>query len=483
MSASEESCPSDRTSPPPSPPPSPDPDRDAHFNLLALLAAPEQSTLETIPPPAPPSHLEDQVTPYRPLIHRPITGAPPSPVPIPTLQDAVHRYLTARDLNPDRLHTAVPLLNVAGIRPPLTLKRRVLAFERFAKSIDLPFEDCPLEGDFRWKRCWVRVLYAVAFVAKHVDTDLWEQCSRGFAVSGEGWAHYAMDEAWEGDAVIRDMVRIHGRGFGIVMAGSQGGGKSATIGRVLGRRGLPESHALAYVGKQGNDEKMYRHIRAISWPVVPLEWNVPVASRDVDRVYVKVGGHVVTFVELPSMEKDLAHVDGAAVQMKTELGKFERVVAEVQGDVVEYVILCERLDEVEVNRLRSVVARVVRLYGRAVVDRMMVVLTHGQATPPDRLSYQVWVFDRVRVVKEVLRKWGRADVGVVVVENSANCRADGGAVVLPDGTAFMDLFLDEFSRMVDRGKGVPLISPIPCKRWWEDYVVLFGIGMLIMRLL
>lgn len=395
----------------------------------------------------------------------------------------MHRFLIARDLDPDRLHTAVPLLHVAGIRPQATLKRRVLAFERFAKGIGLPMEDCPREGDFRWRRCWVRVLYAVAFVARHEDTNFWEQCSRGFTMSDDGWAHYAMDEAWEGDSVVRDMVRTQGRGLGIVMVGSQGGGKSATVGRLLGRRGLPESHALAYVGKQGDDERMYRHIRALSWPVVPFEWNVPVASREVDRVYVKVGGHVVSFVELPSMEKDLEHVDGAAVEMKAELGKFERVVAEVQGDVVDYVILCERLDEVEVNRLRRVVARTVRLYGSAVVDRMMVVLTHGQADPPDGMPYQVWVFDRIRVVKEVLRKWGPAEVGVVVVENSANCRIDEGALVLPDGTAFMNSFLDEFSRLVDRGKRVPLISPIPCKRWWEDYVALFGIAMLIMRLL
>lgn len=331
----------------------------------------------------------------------------------------------------------------------------------------------------------MRVLYAVVWAAKFVDRDGWERVREGFDVSVErGWEAYAREEAWEGDGIVREMVRIHGGGFSVGILGTQGSGKSACVNRVLGgRRGIPEAHALAYWGEEGETERQYRKVVAKSWPNVPMVLNMPTGGVEVERCYVKVKGGVLGFVELPSMGKDPQYVDGLGLQMEMQLGGFESVLEEVQMDWVQYLWVVERMDDVLEERLRTVLKKMLRIYGKGALERVMVLLTHGQALPPKGMSYDVWVFDRIRVVKEILRGVGARDVPVVVVENSGNCKRQNGRSILPDGTDFMVSFLEEFAKMAAKARGADALIPISTKKSWEDYVLLIGVAFLIMRLL
>lgn len=466
-------------SPPASPPP--DPDREANQGLLSLLSLPDQSTPDELP--SPPSTSE--ITAANPPAYRPTSGPPPSPVPHSLLQPAVYRYLISRNLSPDDLPTAAPLLAVAKLPSQLSLKRRVRAFAQFALARGLLPADCPTRGDFRYKRCWVRVLYAVVWAAKLVDQDGWDCVREGFDVSLEGgWEAYAKEEAWKGDGFVREMVHAHHGGFCVAIFGTQGAGKSACVNRVLGgRRGIPEAHALAYWGREGETERRHRKIVAVSWPNVPVVLNMPMGAVEVERCCVKVRGGVVRFMELPSMERDLEYVDDLGLEMEAQLGGFESVVEEVQLDLVHYLWVVERMDDICEERFRAVLQKMVRIYGKRALKRMMVLLTHGQAFPPAEMSYSVWVFDRLRLVKEILRKVGASDVPVVVMENSDNCEEQDGRLVLPDGTDFMEKLMEEFSRVAAKTRGAQALKPIPTRKWWEDCVALVAAAFLIMRIL
>lgn len=317
-----------------------------------------------------------------------------------------------------------------------------------------------------------------------MDRDGWERVREGFDVPVErGWEACAKEEAWEGDGFVREMVRVHGRGFCVGLLGTQGGGKSACVNRVLGgRRGIPEAHALAYWGREGETEKQHRKVVAKTWPNVPLLLNMPTGGTEVERCYVKVRGGVVGFLELPSMQRDLQYIDGLGLGIEGRLGEFESVLEEVQMDCVQYLWVVERLDDVCEEKLRAVLRKMLRIYGKKALERVMVLLTHGQALPPGEMSYDVWLFDRIRIVKEILRGVGARDVPIVVVENSEKCKKQGGRPVLLDGTDFMARFLEEFAKLAAKTRGASALIPIPTKKWWEGYIVLIGAAFFIMRL-
>lgn len=372
-------------------------------------------------------------------------------------------------------------------------------FASAAALLDVKPEDVPKEEDLIHNRAWVRVLYALAKVAAMVDPDGWtaaaEQAGLQMPTDG-GWWRCVVDERWEGDELVRRMAEAHERETcTVVVAGPQGGGKSATVRRLLGRVGPCESHALACVRESvemgevdREDDRKLRHLRARCFPIVPVEVNVPYGCAEVERSHVKVDGKMVSFVELPSMETSLEYEDRMGAEIIAQFGQFSDVIEEVQGDLVHYVLLVERLDELDENRLRRMVGRLQRLYGNRVLEKAVVVLTHGQELPPSGLSYEVWAFDRVRLVRDVLEKISgerrQVQVPVVMFENSDNCKTDEGSgrPVLPDGTDFLQRFSEEFQVVAKRNEASPPLMPIPTKRWWEDYAIIGGVAFLVMRL-
>lgn len=493
----------------PSPSPSPlhaesDSFATTYSTLLSLLGRPgsSESSISTYTLSSP-SSSEDEITPASlpPIAIRrsfPADAPPLGPVALPALHPAVHLWLASHDIPADEIPTAGALCAAVGQPAPRTLRRRLRVFADTAAMLDLKPDDLPKQEDLTHARAWPRVLYALAKVAAMMDPDGWtaaaEQADLQMPLDG-GWRNCVVDETWDGDRLVRGMAEAHGQEkCTVVVAGPQGGGKSATVARLLGRVGPRESHALACV-RDGlemgevdrEDRRKLRHLRSRCFPIVPIEVNVPYGSADVERTHVKLDGKTVSFVELPSMERSLEYEDGMGAEVIAHYGQFENVVEEVQGELADYVLLVERLDDLDEKRLRRMVERLQRLYGRRVLEKTVVVLTHGQELPPSDLLYEVWVFDRVRAVKEVLEKVSGErrpmQVPVVVFENSGNCTKDGsGRPVLPNGTDFLQRFLEEFLAVAKRNEASPPLMPIPTKRWWEDYVILGGVAFLVMHL-
>lgn len=468
-------------------------------HLLSLLGRPALSTTTTNPPD------QNEITPATPHIAiRPSPhphAAPLGLVPDPALESAVNLWLSSHQIPLDELQTAAALCAAVGHPTPRFLRRRLRIFRTTAKYLDVQPDNLPKEEDVRLRRAWPRVLYAVARVAQVLDPDGW-----GAAVSSSqpqlqlplpiNWRACALDERWQGDWLVREMAVAHARDrCTIVVAGTQGAGKTATVARLLGRVASPEHHALSCIPdesemepREREDAAKLRHIRVVTFPIVPVELNAPFGGAAVDRTHVKVDGRMVTFVELPSMEETLDYEDETAMRIFSQFGKFEKVVEDVQGEFVDYVFLVDRLDDLHERRLRKMVTRVKRIYGKRVLEKMLIVLTHGQELPPAGLSYEVWVFDRMRVVSDVLQKvQGEGKpihVPVVVFENSTNCRRDETSQhpLLADGTDFLRQFLQEFRGVVKRNVSSPSLHPIPTRRWWEKYVIMGCVALFAVRM-
>lgn len=419
------------------------------------------------------------------------------PVPNPALSVAIGSWLSSKSLSPSALADGEALTVAAGLKPARTLRRRLQAFTHRAPFLGLPAEDVPNESDLRLSRCWPRVLNAVAIAAAKTDPLAWESACAGHSspLPTSSWVDSTLDEAWDGDDLCRCVLQAHNdRECTVLVAGSQGAGKSATINQLLCRHALPHSHALTFwpttpsTHLEAEQLRKYRHIGAVLWPYCPLEMDMPYPSFEVSRTYVKLGGKLLAFVELPSMETQLEFADEVGIRHERCLGDFEDIVADLQHDRPNYVLLVERMDDISEKRLGRIIRRLHRLYGRNVLQRTIVILTHGQALPPEEMSYDVWKFDCLRVVREVLRRAaggrGTRDIPIVVFENSEKCRKNlsNGQSMLPDGTQFLPQFLEAFRSLATMVSASAALTPIPSKRWWENYVLACGVAFLVNKL-
>ncbi|CDF36346.1 unnamed protein product [Chondrus crispus] len=483
--------------------------RRENARLLSLLGRPPQSDCSDST-----FHLsvhpildgEDQILPVNPSptavrhsVHP--HSAPLGPVPLPGLESAVNLWLTSHDIPPDEIPTGAALCAAVGKPCRRYFRRKLAVFRQAAQGLHIDSDDIPAENDLRLRRSWPRVLHVLARVAAALDPEGWQAAvatSQPPLQMPEkvGWRECVLNESWAGDWLLRRMAEAHGEETcTIAVAGTQGGGKSATVSRLLGRVGRVESHAFSCApaeeemdpGEKETARKL-RHLRALTFPDVPIEVDTPTGESNVDRSHVKVDGKTVTFLELPSMEEILDYTDESAIKYSVQYGNFDEVVESVQGEFVDYVLLVDRMDDLEEEKMKRIARRLRRIYGRHVLEKTIVVLTHGQELPPGDLSFDVWMYDRIRVVRELLQKaHGKRrplHIPIVVFENSHHCRIDetSGRPVLADNTDFLERFLSEFRQLVHKNAETPPLAPIPPRRWWENYVILICFGVLASRL-
>ncbi|XP_010543649.1 PREDICTED: translocase of chloroplast 34, chloroplastic isoform X2 [Tarenaya hassleriana] len=113
-------------------------------------------------------------------------------------------------------------------------------------------------------------------------------------------------------------------------------------------------------------------------------------------------------------------------------------------DVLLYV---DRLDVYRVDDLdRQVVRAITDAFGKEIWKKAAVVLTHAQFSPPDVLSYDVFLSRRSDALLKVVRSGARlkkqdmqtSPIPVILAENSGRCnKNEDDEKILPDGTAWI----------------------------------------------
>lgn len=432
-----------------------------HLRLYKALAQPDisYSTPETY----------TLTTDAPPIARRPSTNVLLGPVAPLSLQAAVSTWLESRSCTLSDLPKGIALLYALNIPPPHPpFRRRLRLITRTARALGIPSSLIPLASDLRLGRNWPKLICAVAAIASLMDPTAWHTIHPG--PSPHDWRDATVSEAWQGDATARSIAAIFQRHCCLLICGSQGSGKSATLSTLFGRPIMPASHALAVRTPHHAEARKLRHLRAVCPEGYPVQRNIPTGSEHVDIAHVKVDDVVITIVELPAMETSAEGLEyGCVIQSTT--GDFMQVVRGVQTVMPDVVLLTERIDDFDERRFRASVRRVVRIFGRNALQRAVVVLSHGGDKPPCGMRYEVWMFDQKRRVRNVLREMvgtqGRIP-GVVVFENSKACeRAPGGERVLADGSDFVSMFLDEVGVIAHSPQADVNVKARGEKRWWN----------------
>lgn len=421
--------------------------------------------------------------------YRPPSSQIDAPVPYPAVYRAVSAWLESRETSIADVPSGKALVKCfSDMEDPGGFRKRLRFFHGFCQGIGIAERDLPTTNDMRLCRNLPRVFVAIARVAEVIDEEGWAACLEECGIESIGnWRDVMVDEEWLGDDITRQLVRLFGD-CSVIVAGSQGSGKSSTIATLLGRMCIPQSHALTY---DAPDEELteaelsgrdkLRHLRYINWPFLPIESNMPLQSQQIDRIHVKVESHVLSMIELPSMETEVYGYDEYGGISTVHAGDYEEVLKNLQTETPCLIILVERLDDVDERRFKHSLHKLQRIFGRAMLSRLLVILTHGQSLPGSGLAYEVWAFDQKRKITGVLAKFanGLQAIPVVVVENSEHCKVnEHGRRVLPDGTNFLELVQKEVDNIGSEVRDGGL-KPLPTTRWWERYTLFLGAVLLL----
>lgn len=354
--------------------------------------------------------------------------------------------------------------------------------------------------DLLYRRNTPRVLRTVAAIARLIDTDAFAAMAAEIPGARIQWTGAdEPDEMWDGDWFIRQLVlsfkRLSWTGnMTIVVAGSQGSGKSATVDTIMGRRFMPSSHALGFIpaDEEFNERgrrvlQQYRYASALHWPNQLFERGCPVPSEKVCKMYVKIAGVSVQVMELPSMERRVKTILPGGSVSSFQTGTFESVQKDVQRDQVHFLMLVERLDEMPMDRFKHVCRKVHNLYGEKVWSRVVVVLTHGACLPPDRMSFEELVAKRshevICCIREVSGDRNMA-VPTVVVENSHSCAKNPQTdrSILPNGADFLIRLLNTMEFILAKHQGADAMRPTAPRRWWEDCALVLVAFIILTRI-
>lgn len=463
---------------------------EENLKLLAAILRPEQ----TIPDYVQSNGEPENVSSAAPFDRDPAPHKILGPVPKTASRRAISAWLTSRSTSFEDIKSGKALCVAAGLDPPKGLRRALKLFGFIAEQAGVAPGDIPTVEEIKLGRNEPKLLSAIAAMARMIDAEGWASVLESVGIDDVGhWHDETVNERWNGDSIARQIVSIFGKNCTILVCGTQGSGKSATVGTILRRASIPQSHALTFNTPERDltefdkiDIEMLRHMSHLNWPKFPITRNMPNGSQGVDQVHLKLDGSMLSFVEVPSFQRSADNYDELGGTLTQEHGRFERVVRQLQSDSPNIVLLVERLDDLDEQKLLEAAREVRRLYGDGVMKRLMVILTHGHSFPPGNMTYEVWVFDQFRKVRQTLKRVCKGlkecPAPIVIVENSSNCPQRNGVAILPDGTDFMDLFVRELRSIRRRFLEVDGLRPIPPKRWWEGYILLIGAALLITRI-
>jgi Calponin homology (CH) domain len=454
----------------------------------------------------------------RRLVEGPKLGLLMGPVPVPLQEDLCRVWIqrrTGAELDQgrplaDALVNGYLLCRLINIQPAAQpprinipwhiAERNIALFLRVAPKKGLAADDLFEAQDLLYRRNTPSVLRTVAAIARRTDPEGFGAVAAELPGSRLQWTMVdEPDEFWRGDWMITRIVRTYQRWarrskLGIVVYGSQGSGKSATMDMLMGRQFMEPSHAIRYMPEDSFfDEKEQRIIRDFRraavkhWPHPMFERGTPTSSNEVCKMYVKIAGVSVQVAELPSMETHIERAEVNGILLTYESGRFETVVRHIAGDEVELVLLVERLDQFSGNRVIKMCRKLHRLYGDKVWSRTVVILTHGCCLPPTGVNYEDLVGQREREIQSYVRRVSgdpSNDVPVVIVENSASCAVDEttGRPKLPNGTDFQLQFVEALETILSQQQGSKSLRSVGLKRWWQHYVGAAILCWLISRL-
>lgn len=416
------------------------------------------------------------------------------PVPKPEIVLAVRAWLSNRDLSLEDLQTGTGLWRILELHgdEPEGFRAGHKLFCQGTASMDILPDNVPSFTDIRLQRNWPKLLCCVAHIASAMDREEWDACLEAAGASHpNNWRDVVRNERWPGDETARRMATITGSHCTFIVAGTQGSGKSATLRTLFTRSLLPPSNPFTFHESRGNlsesqqqEADKRRHLVAENWPNFPIADNMPFGSAKTDFAHIKVEDVVLSFVELPEMGLAFDEVNNYEDVVYLQHGTFEEVIQDVQGQNAHIVMLVERLDEFCETAFRKHVGKVRRLFGNEIFYRMIVILTHAHSYPTGDLRYEIWVFDQIRRIRESLRRvWKHCPkVPVVLFENSESCPLTNGRRRLPDGTDFVDQFLCSLEQVLKEGEEGFQLVPTPSKKWWEEYVVIGILALLLSRL-
>ncbi|XP_072972246.1 translocase of chloroplast 34, chloroplastic-like [Typha angustifolia] len=133
-------------------------------------------------------------------------------------------------------------------------------------------------------------------------------------------------------------------------------------------------------------------------------------------------------------------------------------------DVLLYV---DRLDTFRVDSLdRQVIKAITNTFGKGIWRRSLLVLTHGQLSPPDGLNYDDFFVKRSEALLKYIhlgarmkKEFEESTIPVVLVENSGRCKTnDSGEKILPDGTPWIPNLMKQITVVISNGSKPILVD-------------------------
>lgn len=438
------------------------------------------------------------------------------PVPVPVqeelcrlwIQRRIGRELDDRPLadallSGDILHAVLNSgVSDSPVNPAIAwhvARHNLVRFLRIAKRRKLNQNDLFDAEDLLYRRNIPRVLRTIAAIARETDPEGFNAVATHLRGSRTIWTQAdEPNEFWNGDWVIREVVRKYKQnswrgGFSVVVAGSQGSGKSATVDLIMGRTFMPSSHAFSVVLDDDDFEEEelqliqhYRKFRARNWPRRFAELGTPLPSDEVCKMYVKLSGISVQVIELPSMEEQFEGVDVGGRVLMMQTGKLSSVLPVIQSEESDLALLIERLDDFPIERFTGSCRKLQKIYGDLVWKRTIVILTHGNCLPPDNTTYDEMVSLQCHAILKTVKDVAgdpEISVPIVVVENSAHCPLDPetNRPVLPNGEDFKTTLTTVIQNVLENVQGSKPIRPATRKRWWEDYAIMAVVFLLLSR--
>ncbi|XP_072974089.1 translocase of chloroplast 34, chloroplastic [Typha angustifolia] len=206
----------------------------------------------------------------------------------------------------------------------------------------------------------------------------------------------------------------------ILVMGKGGVGKSSTVNSIIGERVA----AVSAFQSEGLRPMMCSRMRA---------------------------GFTLNIIDTPGL------VEGGYVNEQA----LEIIKQYLLNKTIDVLLYVDRLDAYRVDSLdRQVIRAITDSFGKGIWQRALVVLTHGQLSPPDGLNYDDFVAKRSDALLKYIRLGARlrkqepqeSCLPVVLVENSGRCKTnDNGEKILPDGTPWIPNLVKEITAVISNG--------------------------------
>ncbi|XP_072991164.1 translocase of chloroplast 34, chloroplastic [Typha latifolia] len=206
----------------------------------------------------------------------------------------------------------------------------------------------------------------------------------------------------------------------ILVMGKGGVGKSSTVNSIIGERVA----AVSAFQSEGLRPMMCSRMRA---------------------------GFTLNIIDTPGL------VEGGYVNEQA----LEIIKQYLLNKTIDVLLYVDRLDAYRVDSLdRQVIRAITDSFGKGIWQRALVVLTHGQLSPPDGLNYDDFVAKRSDALLKYIRLGARlrkqepqeSCLPVVLVENSGRCKTnDSGEKILPDGTPWIPNLVKEITAVISNG--------------------------------